>query len=723
MNNYVDKVVTLAVSGLSSCPEAQLLCDVIALINLGLLEGKYLSTLVFALLRGDATYKDRIYILLPIAYTIYFYLHANAFTVNQHVIIVSLLLMCKYYCFTTLLLLVTLFMMLSVTYPALFPLHNATNVTNTVLMYISRVFLVDFVANQILPFVSKCINQPASIVVNITEDESNEVLVGKEKFDPSKMGSNPNIIYNFDPSTYDKLGETAVMSEKEVNEIVRRSRVAQETWKTSSFATREKLLRVMLRYIIENQEVCARVAVRDSGKTFLDAMIGEVLVTCEKLTWLADHGKQYLQREYRDTGRMMMMKRVYVDYIPLGVIGAIVPWNYPFHNIFNPVSAALFSGNSIVIKVSEFASWSPAYYKRIIDAALDSVGAPRDLVQIVYGYGPTGAALVKSKIDKLIFVGSPEIGKIVAKAASDNFLPVVLELGGKDPFVIADDVNIDGIVQTACRGVWQSMGQNCAGPERFFVYEKVYDEFCDKVTKVVKTMRQGPSNGDPFVDCGAICMGPKQLLKYQDLVDDAVAKGARVLHGGEIPKKGSALANGCFYPPTILVDVSENAKIAQEEIFGPIMCVFKVKGNSDSEAIRMANNCEFALSSCAFSGNYSRARKLAAGLTAGMSAVNDLEGCTYMSQSLPFGGCKKSGYDRFAGPEGLRGLCMIRSVCEDAIPFITNAIPPPMQYPATGIGAKFASGLIYMFYGPSLADTITGIWRLIYYSIYKPAKK
>jgi acyl-CoA reductase-like NAD-dependent aldehyde dehydrogenase len=157
----------------------------------------------------------------------------------------------------------------------------------------------------------------------------------------------------------------------------------------------------MLRYITENQEACARVAVRDSGKTLLDAIIGEVLVSCEKLAWLAHSGEQYLQPESRDTGRMMIMKKVRVEFQPLGVIGAIVPWNYPFHNVFNPVSAALFSGNAIVIKVSEYASWSIGYYKRIIDACLEAVGAPKDLVQFVVGYGPTGDALVRSGVDKV----------------------------------------------------------------------------------------------------------------------------------------------------------------------------------------------------------------------------------------------------------------------------------------------------------------------------------
>jgi len=239
----------------------------------------------------------------------------------------------------------------------------------------------------------------------------------------------------------------------------------------------------------------------------------------------------------------------------------------------------------------------------------------------------------------------------------------------------------------------------------------------------------GPSLGDAAVDCGSICMGPRQLLAYQKLVDDAVSKGARCLSGGFIPdpKKHPELTSGSFYPPTILCDVPENALIAQEEIFGPIICVFKVKYKGsqqaqDDEAVRLANNCDFALSSCAFSGSYDRANRIAGRLHAGMSAVNDLEGCTYMSQSLPFGGFKKSGYDRFAGPEGLRGLCSIRSVCQDLVPFIRNSIPPPMQYPASTVGHLFGFGLINMFYGTTFADNLKGIWALIVYSAYKPKK-
>jgi len=233
------------------------------------------------------------------------------------------------------------------------------------LLYKVSTLVIDFITNLLLT------PSPKKIVIDLTNEESSEKLTGYPKFDPSKLIGEQNTVYLWDPSTMDYFGSLKAMSTEEVKNVVQRARTAQSSWKQSSFATRQLLMRTMLRYITENQEACARVAVRDSGKTLLDALIGEVLVTCEKLVWLTSSGEKYLRDEYRDTGRMMMLKKVHVEYVPLGVIGAIVPWNYPFHNVFNPVSAALFAGNAIVIKVSEYASWSIRYYKAIIDACLE----------------------------------------------------------------------------------------------------------------------------------------------------------------------------------------------------------------------------------------------------------------------------------------------------------------------------------------------------------------
>ena len=165
-----------------------------------------------------------------------------------------------------------------------------------------------------------------------------------------------------------------------------------------------------------------------------------------------------------------------------------------------------------------------------------------------------------------------------------------------------------------------------------------------------------------------------------------------------------------------LVDIPPNANVAQQEVFGPIMCVFKVSGSgaqADDEAVRLANGCGFGLSSCAFANDANRARNLASRLRAGMSAVNDLEGTTYLSQSLPFGGVGLSGFDRFAGPEGLRGLTLVRSICEDKFDSVRTSIPKALQYPSKGHGPSFAMGLIEMFYSHSLQGMLKGLVNLM----------
>jgi len=359
-----------------------------------------------------------------------------------------------------------------------------------------------------------------------------------------------------------------------------------------------------------------------------------------------------------------------------------------------------------------YSSWSTKYYGRVIQECLKAVGAPADLVQFATGYGEVGNTLVQSS-DKIIFVGSIGVGKKVMETASKTLTPVILELGGKDPFIVCDDADPEALAQLVVRGAYQNMGANCAGPERFIVYDKVYDAFCKHVTDIVKNLRQGPPLSSLFVDCGA-SVHPPSLEGYQRLVDDAVAKGARLLAGGGRNKE---FPNGQFFEPTVLADVTENMLLATEEIFGPILCIFRVKDNSDEEAIRIANNCPFALSACAHSADQSRAARICSRLESGMASVNDIEGTTYLSQSLPFGGYKASGFGRFAGPEGLRGLCHERSIVEPRASFLKPSIPRPIAYPANGQGVNFCLALNQIMYGPDLLARVRGVINIIQASL------
>ncbi|KAG1661699.1 hypothetical protein FOA52_002035 [Chlamydomonas sp. UWO 241] len=536
-----------------------------------------------------------------------------------------------------------------------------------------------------------------SISVPLTAAEASDTLNGAA-YDPSKP-VDKDLVPCYDPATMQLLGHVPAMSETEVRAIIKKAKAAQAVWKSSPFSQRRKLLRILLKFVVENQEEICRVTARDTGKVMTEGLLGEIITTCEKIHWLVDHAEKYLQPEHRSPGLLAFFKAPRVEYVPVGVVGAIVPWNWPFHNLLNPVTAAVFTGNAIVIKVSEHASWAAQYHGRVLKAALAAAGAPEDLVQIVTGFGEAGNAIVTGGADKVIFVGSTQIGKKVMAAAAATLTPVVLELGGKDPFIVLDDADVKPVIQVAIKAAFLNSGQNCAGGERFFVHNKVLDQFVEGVVSVVKQMRQGPPLGHGDMDTGSMTM-PGLPQKVQGLVDDAVAKGAKLLAGGKLP--ASTLAGtGNFYPPTVLLGIKRGMLIWEEEVFGPVMSIIGFD-TDDEVVVAMANDCEFGLGSNVFGGQ-ARARRMCERLEAGMSTINDfattymaqslpsggVKTSGYMAQSLPFGGVKSSGFDRFAGIEGLRGLCHAKAVSEDAVPWLMrSSIPPPWQVgQEQGLGA------------------------------------
>eukprot|EP00746_Dinoflagellata_sp_MGD_P167495 gnl/MRDRNA2_/MRDRNA2_98171_c0_seq1.p1 gnl/MRDRNA2_/MRDRNA2_98171_c0~~gnl/MRDRNA2_/MRDRNA2_98171_c0_seq1.p1 ORF type:complete len:659 (-),score=108.14 gnl/MRDRNA2_/MRDRNA2_98171_c0_seq1:483-2363(-) len=520
----------------------------------------------------------------------------------------------------------------------------------------------------------------------------------------------PKKVPCYDPCTLKFLGFAEDMCANEVHCCIEKARSAQKIWAETSFATRRRFLKTLLKYTVDHQAEICRVAGMESGKVMVDAAFGEILVTCEKINWTCSNGEYFLQPESRGTSLMMPYKCPRVEYHPVGVMGAIVPWNYPFHNIMNPLISNLFAGNALVLKVSEHASWSAGQFLRVIRAALQAVGGPEDLVQVCTGYAEAGKALIE-KVDKLVFVGSPSVGRKVMEHASKTLTPVVLELGGKDPIVICEDVDLDSVVQTVLRGTFQSCGQNCAGCERVLVRKEVYDVFLQKASDATRSLRPGSVADEANVDYGAMCM-PEEPKRIQGLIDDAVKAGARLLVGGNLPPKDTV---GQYYPPTVLADVKPTMRIAQEEVFGPVMCVFKI--TSDEEAVTVCNDCPFGLGSNVFSRDTRRANRIASQLKCGMSSINDFA-TTYMCQSLPFGGVKESGFDRFAGIEGLRGCCTVKAVVQDAWPFSTN-IPPPLAYPVSPKAFQFCSGLISMFYGSSPRVQAGGLVKLISAALHK----
>lgn len=511
----------------------------------------------------------------------------------------------------------------------------------------------------------------------------------------------------YEPATMKYLGYFPALSPHEVKDRVSQARKAQKIWAKSSFKQRRQFLRILLKYIVEHQELICEISSRDTGKTMVDASLGEIMTTCEKITWLISEGERWLKPEYRSSGRSMIHKRSKVEFYPLGVIGAIVSWNYPFHNIFNPMLAAVFSGNSIVIKISEHASWSGCFYFRIIQAALAAVGAPENLVDVITGFAETGEALVSSA-DKIIFVGSPGVGKMIMRKAADTLIPVTLELGGKDAFIVCEDVDVSHVAQIAVRAALQSSGQNCAGAERFYVHKDIYSSFVSQIVKIVKSISAGPPLAGRY-DMGAICL-LEHADKLQNLVNDALDKGAEIVVRGSF---GHLLEGAVdqYFPPTVLINVNHTMRLMQEEAFGPIMPIMKF--STDEEAVRLANDSRYGLGCAVFSGSQRRAKEIASQIHCGVAAINDFAS-TYMCQSLPFGGVKDSGFGRFAGIEGLRACCLVKSVVEDRFwPYIKTVIPKPIQYPVRENGFEFQESLVEALYGLNIWDRLRALVKVL----------
>ena len=521
--------------------------------------------------------------------------------------------------------------------------------------------------------------------------------------------SDPATVRCFSPSTLERLGTVPNLSAGQVADMALRSKNAQMSWRATTFAQRRRVLRTLQRYIVSHVDEICQLCARDSGKTQVDALLGEILTTCEKIRTLLHHGETWLEDSRREVNPMMMHKSAYVQYVPLGVLGIIAPWNYPFHNMLNHVLSGIFSGNGVVTKCSEHTSWSSVHFHSVCRAALEANGFDPDLVQLCTGTADTGRALVECPhVDKIFFTGSPDVGRHVMAGAAPHLKPVVLELGGKDAMVFCEDVKLMDVIPWAMRGCFQNSGQNCCGVERLFVYESIAAEFVDAMVGRVSGLRQACPLSGNYVDCGAMVMD-RQCDLIQALVDDAVAGGAKVHCGG----KRNTSKGGHFYAPTLLTGVTPDMRIWKEEVFGPIMCVITVPGDSDETCVQMVNDCPFGLGSSVYSASATRALAIGSQFNTGMFTANDF-GVNYLIQSLPFGGVKESGFGRFAGPEGLRACCLERSIVVDRIPGIRTSIPSAIDYPMnTKQGMGFGKGLIKLFYGDSLWVKVKGIFDLI----------
>ncbi|KAH6570698.1 hypothetical protein BASA62_004208 [Batrachochytrium salamandrivorans] len=522
----------------------------------------------------------------------------------------------------------------------------------------------------------------------------------------------PATILCYDPATGFPLGKRPIVAPEHVGDIVARARKAQEQYASTTFEQRRTLLRSLLNWIVNNQDLICRVAARDSGKSLIDSSFGEILTTCEKLRWTIQHGENALRSEIREPGMIMAHKIPRVDYVPVGVMGCIVSWNYPFHNVFGPVISALMAGNACVVKCSEQVAWSTTFWQSIMSSALRANNISEDLVVFINGFGETGQALVETA-DKITFIGSPGVGKIIMRHASHTLTPVILELGGKDCAIVFEDCDYQQFRHNAMRYSFQNSGQNCAGLERVIIHESLYNRFVHDTTNTIKELRIGAPLNE-VIDFGAITM-LSQIEIVQSLVEDAVKMGAKAQTGGTVYKHPK-YPFGQYFAPTLLTGVTTKMRISQEEIFGPVMIVMKFK--TEEEAIALANSSPFGLGSGVFTLDINRGERVARKLRVGSSNINDF-GVNYLCQGLPFAGVGISGIDRFSGIEGLRGNCHPRAMTTDKLNFlgIRTNLPPLIRYPIAPFGKLFQETLVELLYALNLSAKVAALIRIAKISI------
>jgi acyl-CoA reductase-like NAD-dependent aldehyde dehydrogenase len=494
----------------------------------------------------------------------------------------------------------------------------------------------------------------------------------------------------FDPATLERTGELEVATGEDVRAAVGRARGAFAAWSELSFRERGRHLLRVREALLDRRDAIAHAICRDTGKPRIEALTAEILGACDAIGFYARRAGKLLRDETKSL-HLLKTKKLVVSYRPMGVVGIITPWNFPFLLSLNPAIQALVAGNTVVLKPSELTPLVGVALGELFRAA----DLPRDVFQVVVGDGSTGAALVEAGCDKISFTGSVATGRKVAETCGRLLIPCTLELGGKDPMIVCEDADLERAARGAVYGAFSNAGQVCMSTERVYVHRKLAEPFIARVVELTKELRQGPE-GEGEVDVGSMT-SREQLEIVERHVDEARAKGARVLVGGRRNPRWP----GYFYEPTVLADVNHDMRIMREETFGPVLPIQVVQ--DDEEALRLANDSRYGLNSSVWTRDRRRGRALARRIDAGCSVVDDCM-ITYGIAESPFGGVKDSGIGRVNGEIGLKGYCHVQSVVIDRF----GAKSEFLWYPYSQRKVRFAERALALLYRSPLGRLLGG---------------
>jgi acyl-CoA reductase-like NAD-dependent aldehyde dehydrogenase len=441
---------------------------------------------------------------------------------------------------------------------------------------------------------------------------------------------------SFNPATGELVGSVPTIVPEEVQGVVDDVARIQPAWAELPLKTRADYMRRAADALLDDIDEIAELLTKEQGKPRNESYTMELLPTVDALHWCAKAGPKILADEKVPmTQAFTLSKKGRFSYEPIGVVGVIAPWNYPWSIPFGEVAIALMAGNGVVLKP---ASLTPLLGERIA-RVFEKGGLPEGLVRVVHGGGQIGDALCRSSVGKVFFTGSVDVGRKVGEVCAADLKGSVLELGGKDPMIVCSDADLDNAVSGAVWGGFANAGQTCSGIERVYVMRDVADRFVEGVVVEAQKMRVG----DPIeweTEIGPMT-SEEQYGIVVELIEDAVASGATERCGGPVDPPG--LATGRYIAPTVLTGVTHEMRIMREEIFGPVLPIVVV--DSEQEAIDLANDSEFGLGASVWTRDRQRGARIARRIESGMVWVND-HSFSHGACQCAWGGVKDSGLGR-----------------------------------------------------------------------------
>jgi acyl-CoA reductase-like NAD-dependent aldehyde dehydrogenase len=442
-------------------------------------------------------------------------------------------------------------------------------------------------------------------------------------------------LQSFNPATGDLVGSVETITPEQVQGVVDEVAEVQPFWAQLSLEDRARYMRAAADVLVEEVDEIAELLTREQGKPRLESYTMELLPTIDLLHWCADNGPEILADEKVSYPQVFLkQKSSFFAYEPLGVVGVIAPWNYPWSIPFGEVAIALMAGNGVVLKP---ASLTPLLGDRI-QRTFERAGLPEGLVRSVHGGGAVGQALCESSAHKIFFTGSVEVGRRVSEICGSQMKGCVLELGGKDPQIVCADANLANAISGAVWGGFANAGQTCSGIERTYVVRDVADSFLEGVVEEAERL----TVGDPLqwtTEIGPM-VSTDQAATVTELVEDAVASGAERLTGGTREVPGFS---GAFIAPTVLGGVTHEMRIMREEIFGPVLPIVVVE--DESEALELANDSNFGLGASVWTRDRRKGTRMARRIQSGMVWIND-HSFTHGACQCAWGGVKESGLGR-----------------------------------------------------------------------------